>query len=477
MLALKARIPYKWLVATTVSLSMVMSMMDSTMVNVAIPTMQIHFGANVQNVQWVMTAYILSQAIVIPTAPYLSTNFGAKRAYVWTLAAFLLGTFLCGFAWNLPSLICFRIFQGIGGGIFLPMVVTLLYQSFPLEERGIATSALGIPMMLTSAVGPLVGGYLVTYLGWQWVFFINVPLGIIVVGTTQLALKPDFPGKQTKFDTAGFLTAAYGGAAFLYTLSTIANSQNLARTIFLGISCAISLGVFVRIETIQAKRGNEPLLDLKLFKDRTFSFGTITLLLSFFIYFGLLFLLSIYLQTLRHQDALHAGMILMTQALAAMAVLPISGKLIDIIGPRPISIVGLILFVGATLMMTAFSLDTPIWIIEGTLILLGIANGLSQSTQVAAISRIHKPQEIANGTTLITVLRSFAASMGIATLSIIMQARSQSYAQALATQHIEGSMLSQQSSILAMHECFLLTSLVALLALITMCFVPKQRKP
>ncbi len=160
---------------------MFMSLMDMTIVNVAIPRMQRIFRADIQAVQWVVTVYMITQAAVIPTAPYLVNKFGGKRAYIWTLTAFLLGSLLCGFAWSLPMLVLFRLIQGIGGGILLPLVMTLLYQAFSTEERGTAVSAMGVPLMIAPMMGPVLGGYLVSAFGWPWAFFINVPLGLVAV--------------------------------------------------------------------------------------------------------------------------------------------------------------------------------------------------------------------------------------------------------------------------------------------------------
>jgi len=149
---INVHIAYKWQVTIAVILGMFMSLMDMTIVNVAIPQMQRGFGADIHAVQWVVTIYMLTQAAVIPTAPYLGAKFGEKRTYIWTLIAFLLGSLLCGFAWNLPSLLFFRVIQGIGGGILLPMVMTLQYQAFPPEERGRASSALGVFMMMATVI-------------------------------------------------------------------------------------------------------------------------------------------------------------------------------------------------------------------------------------------------------------------------------------------------------------------------------------
>ena len=192
----KIRLAYKWWVTIAVTLGLFMSLMDLTIVIVAIPQMQKAFGADIHSVQWVVTIYMLTQAAVIPTAPYLTARFGGKKAYIWSLSAFLLGSLLCGFAWNLPTLILFRLIQGIGGGILLPLVMTLLYQAFPPEERGTATSIMGIPLMIAPMLGPVMGGYLISVFGWPWAFFINVPVGIVAVVIAQKFLLQAPLGRQ-----------------------------------------------------------------------------------------------------------------------------------------------------------------------------------------------------------------------------------------------------------------------------------------
>ena len=474
----KVHISYKWLVTIAITLGMFMSLMDSTIVNVAIPQMQQTFGADIHDVQWVVTIYMLTQAAVIPTAPYLTAKFGGKRAYVWTLSAFLLGSLLCGFAWNLPSLIFFRFIQGIGGGILLPMVMTLLYQTFPPEERGTASSVMGVPLMVAPAIGPVLGGYLVSSFGWQWAFFLNVPLGIVAVIIAQKVLRQTPPERQTHFDLAGFLTVAAGSAVLLYAVSAVTSGDNMIRNLVSLFSGSLLLLAFVVIEVFKARRGQEPLLNLQRFRDHTFAFSALALVFATFVRFGILFLIPIYLQTLHRESALQAGAIQAAQALATLAILPLAGRLADRIGPRPIVIVGLIVLAAAAALMVTLALNTPIWIIVGMLILLGCAFGLSQQIPVAAMSQIEKEKhtEIAHGSTLVSVLQATAAPMGVAVLSSIVQTRSQQYTINLAAQGITGKLLQQQSALLAMHEGFLVASFLALVALVVMCFVPKRRR-
>jgi EmrB/QacA subfamily drug resistance transporter len=468
---LTRRIAYKWQVTIAVTLGMFMSLMDMTIVNVAIPQMQRGFAADIHQVQWVVTIYMLTQAAVIPTAPYLAAKFGGKRAYLWTLIAFLLGSLLCGFAWDLPSLLFFRVIQGIGGGILLPMVMTLQYQAFPPEERGTASSAIGVPMMMATVIGPVLGGYLVSAFGWQWAFLINVPLGIIAVTLAQKLLKPGSPRPQIHFDIAGFLTAAAGCSALLYAVSALTSGDFALRNCLLFIAGLLLLLTFVWIERGKARRGQEPLLDLRRFKDHTFAWSSLTLVFYSIVLFGLLFLMPLYLQNLHHETALQAGMIQTAQALATLLILPVSGRLSDRVGPRPIALVGLILLIAATVLMTTLALDTPIWMLVGIFILLGLANGLAQQIPVSAMSRIEKEaqQEIANGSTLITVLRAVAAPLGVALLSSIAQLQTQMYLKDHVSQRLQGELFAQ-------HSALLLASCIAFVALVTMYFVPKKRK-
>ncbi len=475
---LKVGIPYKWLVTIVVTMGMFMSLMDSTIVNVAIPQMERAFGANIHDVQWVITVYMLTQAAVIPIAPYLTARFGGKRAYVWTLSAFLVGSLLCGFAWNLPSLVIFRLLQGIGGGILLPMAMILLYQAFPPKERGTATSVMGVPLMLAPVFGPILGGFLVTAFGWPWAFFINIPLGIIAVFIAQKKLREMSPQLYTHFDLAGFLTVAPGSVTLVYAISEMADGNVTIGNALLLLGAVLFLFAFVMIEWRQSQRGHEPLLDIRHFKDRTFAFSSLALIFFSIVWFGLLFLIPIYLQTLHQESALQAGVIQGTLALATMAILPFSGRLSDRIGPRLIALCGLMVLVTATALMIMLALNTAIWIIVGIMLLLGSASGLAQQIPVAAMSHIEKEdqQAVAHGSTLVTVLRALAAPLGIATIASIVQVQSQKNVSNLAAQGITGKLLQEQSTLLAMHQGFLVVALLAFVAFVLMCFVPKRKK-
>ncbi len=470
------QLAYKWWVMLTVALGMLMSLMDSTIVNIAIPQMQRAFVASLHDVQWITTIYMITQAMVIPLAPYLTSLLGSKRAYLWSLSSFLLGSLLCGFAWNLPSLVLFRCFQGIGGGVLLPMVMILQTQAFPYEERGRAGSMMGLVMMVAPTLGPFLGGYLIGSFGWQWAFFINVPLGVIAVTLAQLVLKPTQGQAGTRFDRGGFLTSACGIALLLYAApAMVSNGPTILDTVLFGGSC-LSLALFVVLEQRRARQGQMPLLNLRRFRDPTFTFSALTQILIFFVWFGVLFLLPIYLQTLHQETPLQAGLIQGAISLATLVILPFGGWIADRFSPRTAVIPGLLLLACALAALMLLTLDTPIWLVVCLFLFLGMANGMTNQVNVAALSRIRQEEAeaIAHASTLLSVLRAAAAPLGVAIIASFVQRQSQQIQQTLAGQGLSVAVLQRQSELLALHTSFLLAAFLLLIAFGTMCCVPPR---
>src|SRR6266852_3496866 len=214
------RLDYKWILAMVVILGVFMSILDQTIVNIAIPRLQTAFGADIHAVQWVLTAYILAQGVATPTAAFFADTLGIKRFYIISLGAFTLGSALCGLAWSLPVLIVFRILQGLGGAALFPLSITLLFREFPPQERGAAMGFFGVPALLAPALGPTLGGYIVTFAGWPLIFYINVPIGIVAIILATILLREYRPEGRTRFDFIGFFFAAIGLATMLYALSS-----------------------------------------------------------------------------------------------------------------------------------------------------------------------------------------------------------------------------------------------------------------
>jgi DHA2 family multidrug resistance protein len=417
---------YKWILAMVVILGVFMSILDQTIVNIAIPRLQTAFGADIHSVQWVLTAYILAQGVATPTAAYFADTFGIKRFYIISLAAFTLGSALCGLAWSLPVLIIFRVLQGLGGAALFPLSITLLFREFPPQERGTAMGFFGVPALLAPALGPTLGGYLVTYVGWEAIFYINVPVGILAIILSIMFIREYRPEGQTHFDVVGFIFVSFGLIALLYGLSSASTDGWGSATVLGSLSAGlISLGIFVAAELIIANRGGQPLLDLRLFTNGPFRAGMIANLFVIFSLFGGLFLFPLYLQNIRGLSAFQSGLILLPQALAAMVSVIIGGRLVDRIGVRAVMIPGLLILAFATWQLTDISVYSSYGWLQLMFILRGIALGLTvQPLTVATLSEI-SPRQLAQASSLSTVNRAVASSLGIAVLATIVQTQTQ----------------------------------------------------
>lgn len=505
------RLGYKWIVASVVIIGVFMSILDQTIVNIAIPRLQATFGADIHSVQWVLTAYILTQGVVTPTAAYFSDRLGIKRFYVISLVAFTAGSALCGIAWSLPVLILFRVLQGAGGAALFPLSITMLFREFPPQERGAAMGAFGLPALLAPALGPTLGGYIVTYAGWPLIFYINVPVGIVAVILTIIFIRDAQPEGRARFDFIGFFFAALGLSTTLYALSSAStdgwSSTTVLGFLFVGVC---SLAIFTAIEIIIANRGGQPLLDLRLFANGPFRSSMIANLFVIFSLFGGLFLLPIYLQNIRGQSAFQSGLILLPQALASMVSVIIGGRLVDRFGVRTVMIPGLLILAFATWQLSYITIYSPFLWIQGMLILRGLALGLTvQPLTVAMLAEV-PPRQLAQASSLSTVARAVSSSLGIAVLATLVQTQSQVHyghlaeqvtassplgqllprlqaffvahganlanAKAAALQVISG-LLIRQSFVLSLQDAFMLTLVVSGLAIIATLFVRGSRKP
>ena len=415
---------YKWLLAMVVILGVFMSILDQTIVNIAIPRLQTAFGADIHSVQWVLTAYILAQGVATPLAAFFADTLGIKRFYMFSLAAFIAGSALCSIAWSLPMLIFFRVLQGLGGAALFPLSITLLFREFPPAERGMAMGFFGVPALLAPAVGPTLGGYLVTYAGWQLIFYINVPVGILALVLSGLFIREYRPTIHPRFDVPGFVFVALGLATTLYALSS-ASTDGWGSPLVLGFLALglFSMVIFVVVELGIASRGGEPLLNLRLFANGPFRAGAIANLFVIFSLFGGLFIFPIYLQNLRQLSAFQAGMTLLPQALASMVSVLIGGRLVDRMGVRMVMIPGLLILGIATWQLTFLDLSTSYSWFQFLLILRGLALGLTvQPLTVSMLAEI-PARKLAQASAISTVSRSVASSLGIAILATLVQAQ------------------------------------------------------
>lgn len=502
-------LPYKWIVALVVIFGLFMTILDGTIVNIAIPRLQSVFGATLTNVQWVLTAYTLVQGVATPLTAFLSQRFGSKRLYLIALAGFTIGSALCGLSLNLPMLIFFRVVQGATGAFMSPLAITLLWTEFPPEERGTALGALGVPILLAPALGPTLGGYIVTFLGWQLIFFINLPIGILAIILGYLFLREVRAEVRTQFDIPGFVFSAIGLACLLYGLSDASTDGWGSTKVvgFLGVGI-IMLALFTIVELSIARRGGQPLLDLRVFANGPFTTSNIASVLVTFALYGGLFIIPIYLQSVRGLSAYQAGLLLLPQAFASMASSLLAGRLVDKIGVRAVIIPGLIILGFALWLFTFLDANTPYGTLQLWFIVRSFALGFCfQPLSVSALSDI-RPRQLSQATSVTTTVRFVVSSLAVAVMATLVQSQSAlhyghmadlvtaasplgqlvprlqalfmlrgasaSVAYATAIQFISG-LVRRQATILAMQDAFRLSMILAGFAVIAAFFVRSRR--
>lgn len=411
-------LPYKWKVLISVIFGIFMVILDTTVVNVALPTLRQEYQVGLQDAQWIISVYVLALGISTPLSGYLADRFGIKRMYVLGLALFVLGSFLCGVAPSLPFLIVARALQATGGGIALPLGTAQLFSAFPPQEQGLALGIFGIALLVAPALGPILGGLLVDGGLWRAIFFINLPIGIVGVTLASLFLRERRPDQKPRPDPLGFVFSVIGFGAFLYAASQAANDGWTAPNVVIGFAAGISgLIVFELIELFVAK---QPLLDLRLFRKPVFLVASLIGYVTVIALFGAEFLMPVYLQALRGRTALETGLLLLPLALTAGVFTPLAGRLYDKIGPRVLVVAGFSILLINTWQFAQLQGDTPIGWIMVLLALRGAALGLTvQTTFTTALSAVPLPQ-LARGSSLVNASRYLVQSIGVAVLATVL---------------------------------------------------------
>lgn len=411
---------YKWRVLFSVIFGTFMSILDNTVVNVALATLQKDFGASISHTQGVVTYYALSLGIVIPLAGFLADRFGIKRIYVISLIAFTTASALCGLAPSLNTLIFFRILQGLGGGALLPLGTAMLFTAFPPNERGLALSVFGIPSLVAPALGPTLGGFLVEYVDWRFIFYINLPIGIIGALIAGRNLRERKSATRAAFDLPGFILSTMGFGCVLYGLSNAATDGWTSGTVvgFLGFGVA-ALAAFALVEL----RSPHPLLNVRFYQKPVYLLASAVGWVSVVALFGATFLLPLYFQTLRGRTPFQTGLLLLPQAVAAVISIQISGRLYDRIGPRYVVTTGLIGLALTTWGFTQITLTTSYVLICAQMAVRGFALAcVMQPTQAAALSVIDR-DVLTRASSLLAVMRSVFQSLGVAILGTVLQLR------------------------------------------------------
>jgi EmrB/QacA subfamily drug resistance transporter len=449
-----------------VILGMIMVILDSTVINVAVPNLQEYFGASLKTIQWTITGYTLALSAVIPLAGWMTDKFGAKRIFLITIILFTLGSVLCSLAQSPEQLILFRIIQGIGGGMVAPIGMAMVFRLAPPNKRGTVMGMLGIPMLLAPATGPILSGWLIDIASWHWIFLINVPIGIaaVIVGIKFL---PTFESKKVpSLDILGMILAPIAFAMLAYGVNEGAadwSSVNAVRSLIIG---GVALILFIIVELKQ----KEPLLELRVFASSDFTRGVILLWITQIALFGAILMIPLYLQNVRGFTPLQSGYTTLAQALASMIFMPIGGRLFDKWGARPLALTGLTLISTALFLLSQISVDTAMIMIILPLFLMGAGMGLTMMPLNTHILN-SAPRSLVNRVTPLTsATQQVVTSFAIAGLSGYLTSQIADYMVAPDT---AGDIISSSTS--AFGDTFFLTASIAVVGLILSIILRKPR--
>ena len=371
-------------------------------------------------VQWVATGYMLALAAVIPVSGWAAGRFGAKRLWIASVVLFTLGSALSGLAWSTESLVAFRVLQGVGGGMLVPVGQMMLTRAAGPARLGRIMAVIGMPMILAPIFGPTIGGLILDHLDWRWIFYVNVPVGVIAVAMGMRLLPNSEEGvSRTKLDRVGLALLGPGVPLFVYGLAEIGQHGGLsAPQAFAPLVIGAAL---VTAFVFHALRTDEPLLNVRLFRSASFSAAALTTFVLGACLFGAMIIMPLYFQLVRGEDAVTTGLLLIPQGLGAALAMPLAGRFTDRVGGGRVALIGLAVTLVTTVPFTMLHADTSYLVLGAAMIGRGLGIGLTMMpAMTAAYSRL-RPADIAHATPQLNVLQRVGGSIGTALLTVVLQ--------------------------------------------------------
>jgi MFS transporter, DHA2 family, multidrug resistance protein len=402
-------------------LATVMAILDHTVVSVAQRTFIVEFESTQAIVAWTMTGYTLALATVIPLAGWASDRFGTKRLFMGAILWFTLGSLLCAMAPNIAALIVFRVIQGLGGGMLMPLTFIILTREAGPLRLGRLMAVLGVPMLLGPMCGPVLGGWLIDNYGWQWIFRINLPLGVVVLILAAVVFPKDRPMRSETFDFTGMLLLSPGLATFLFGISSVPRRGTFAdHRVWMPMVVGLTLIIAFVVHALY--RAENPLIDLRLFKNRVVTLANSAMLLFAVGFLGVWLLFPSYFQQSLHQTPLQSGVHLIPLGLGAMSTMPLAGAFMDRRGPGKVLLVGITLLTSG-LSVFAYGVSKQagyLPLLLAGLVIMGMGLGCTTTPLSGSAVQALAPHQVARGSTLITVNHQVAASVGTALMSVIL---------------------------------------------------------
>ena len=496
----------RWLVGFTVMLPTLIEILDISVVNVSLDHIRGSLSAGIDEATWSITSYLIANAIIIPITGWLSKLFGRKNYLVASITLFTMSSFCCGSAWNMPSLVFFRVLQGLAGGALQPLSMSILLETFPPKQHGMAMAIFGMGIMCGPIAGPILGGWITDTWSWRWIFYINVPIGIISILLTLMVISdpPYMKRVRMKIDYWGLMFLAVGLGSLQFVLDKGHREDWFSSPTIVTFSILAVAGLILLV--IFEIYSKNPVVNFRLLRDRSYALGNLVLFFAFMSFFATIILLPIYLQTLMGYTSFLAGIILGPGAIATLLIMPTVGKLVTRVNPKLIVTVGLLTNATGIYLMSSFNLQSDFWSLVWPRVVLGAGMGcIFIPLSVMTISHIPK-ERMTEATALFNLLRNVGGSVGVAFITT-MQARRAQFHQFRLVEHLtpfdtayqmaKGKMsallsfrgieninpdmlihgeLMRQANMLAFNDTFFLLSLLTL-SVLFLLFLLKRREP
>jgi EmrB/QacA subfamily drug resistance transporter len=408
-----------WQVAGVVVLGMLMSILDTTIVNVALRTLGHDLHSSISQIQWVVTGYLLSLAAVIPITGWAARRYGAKRVYMTSLVLFTAGSALCAVAASTTALVLFRVLQGVGGGMLMPVGQLIMAQVAGPKRMGRVMGVVAMPAMLGPILGPVVGGLILQNLHWSWIFLVNVPIGVIAFIAGWRMIPETESGHPGRLDLVGLALLSSASSALVYGLSQLGTHSSLTApaVVWPIVAGLVLAGVFC----VHALRAERPLLDVRLYANRVFAAASLTTFGLGAALFGAMILVPLFYQEVRHESVIATGLLTGPQGLGMLIVAPLTGRLTDRFGGGRVALVGVLILCLSTIPLGFVGPGTSIASISIVLLVRGVGIGFAFMPAMSAAFAALRPEQLSDATPQMNVLQRVGGAIGTAVLAVVLQ--------------------------------------------------------
>jgi EmrB/QacA subfamily drug resistance transporter len=395
-----------------------MAFLDSTIVNVALEPLSRDFDASLASIQWVVTAYLLAMAAVIPLSGWVATRFGAVQAYLAGLGVFTLASLVCALSGSINQLVAARALQGVAGGLLMPIGTMIIIRAARPDQIARVMAVTGVPTIMAPIIGPTIGGLLLDSSGWESIFYLNIPIGALTLFLGFRLLKRDPGGEAGALDVPGLVLITGGSVATTYGLAQIGAKGDIGATTIWSVTAGVVLFVLFVLQQLRAKK---PLMDIRLFKNPMYRASSLTNFCLGAAVFGAIILMPLYLQIVRREDSVTTGLLLIPQGLGVAIAMFAGAKLTDRVGSGRAALIGGLISIAGTVPFTFIGADTSYWLIGTWMVIRGFGVGLCAIPAVTGAYRAISPMKIPDATVQLNVGQRLGGSAATAVFAVILQ--------------------------------------------------------